>query len=50
MKHEQPQTSAHRPVADLAEIASASADAIFRLARELRQEWRRERYSRLRAD
>ena len=50
MKHEQTRTTAHRPVAELAELTSASADAIFRLARELRQEWRRERYSRLRAD
>jgi hypothetical protein len=50
MKHEQPQTTAARPIADLSDLTSASADTIWRLARELRQEWRRERYSRLKAD
>jgi hypothetical protein len=50
MRTEQPPTTAQRPIADLSKIASASAHTIFHLARELRQEWRRERYSRLKSD
>jgi hypothetical protein len=50
MKHEQPQTTAGRSIADLTDLAAGNADAIWRLARELRQEWRRERYSRLKGD
>jgi hypothetical protein len=47
MKHQPPQTTAYRRIADLSDLMSADVEANWRLARELRQEWRRERYSRL---
>jgi hypothetical protein len=45
-----PTVAADRPQVDLADLNKGDSDAIWRLARQLRQEWRRERYSRLVSD
>lgn len=46
----EPAATARRRQTDIGDLASRDATDISRLARQLRQEWRRERHSRLLSD